>query len=105
MIHWYRCLTQGTKGLQEDYKDRSYLIHLRIMSEAFKFKIGSSPQPKLAFTNRIYVSRNAFNMLGITARQLGVKISKSDPAVNVTIGHWIFLARLERSCVATGKRE
>ena len=61
-------------------------------SEALRFKIGSSPQPKLAYTNRIYVSINAFNLLGITARQLGVKISKSDPAVNVTIGPWVFLA-------------
>jgi hypothetical protein len=61
-------------------------------TEALRFKIGSSPQPKLAFTNRIYVSVNAFNLLGITARQLGVKISKSDPAVNVTIGPWVFLA-------------
>ena len=62
------------------------------MEQSFRFRIGSSPQPKLAFTNRIYVSRNAFNTLGVVAKQLGVKIHKSDPAVNITIGPWIFLA-------------
>lgn len=59
-----------------------------------QFKIASSPQPKLAFSNRVYVSKSSFNALGIAARSQGVHISSADPSVNLAVGPWIFQARL-----------
>lgn len=61
------------------------------MTKSFNFKIASSPQPKLAFSNRVYVSKSNFNALGAAARSLGFHISAADPSVNVAIGPWVFL--------------
>ena len=65
------------------------------MKNSFQFRIASSPQPKLAFSNRVYVSKSNFNALGAAARSLGVQISAADPSVNVAIGPWVFLVRYE----------
>jgi hypothetical protein len=63
------------------------------MSKSFEYSITSSPQPKLAFTNRVYISKNNFNALGSAARSMGVHISAADPSVNITVGSCVFLAR------------
>ena len=63
------------------------------MSNSFQLKIASSPQSKLAYTNRVYVNKATFNQLGRAAQSLGVKITGSDPAVNIIIGQFVFLTR------------
>ena len=63
------------------------------MPAKFEFSIASSPQPKLAFSNRVYVSKSSFNALGTAARAMGVHISAADPTVNITIGNCVFMAR------------
>lgn len=65
------------------------------MPAKFEFSIASSPQPKLAFSNRVYVSKSSFNALGSAARGMGVHISAADPTVNITIGNCVFMARCD----------
>lgn len=63
------------------------------MPNSFDFAVVSSPLPKLAFSNRVYVSKNNFNALGTTARAMGVHIAAADPSVNISIGPCVFMAR------------
>ena len=71
------------------------------MPNSFEFFIASSPHAKLAYSNRVYVSKSSFNALGSTARTLGVQISAADPAVNISIGPCVFLARYVALIVMT----
>lgn len=66
--------------------------HLLTMSQSFDFSVTSSPQPKLAYTNRVYISKSNFNALGSAARSMGVQISAADPSVNITVGSCVYLA-------------
>jgi hypothetical protein len=60
---------------------------------SFPFRIASSPQPRLAFTNRVYVSKNDFMKFAGVARTMDVSIHPNDPSVNINIGQFVFLAR------------
>ena len=46
---------------------------------------------KLAYTNRVYVSKASFNTFAKAAQAQGASISRDDPTVNIHINHAIFL--------------
>jgi hypothetical protein len=63
------------------------------MANSFPLRIGSSPQPKLAFTNRVYLNKADFMRFVVAARSMEINVHANDPSVNIAIGQWVFLAR------------
>jgi vesicle-fusing ATPase len=59
---------------------------------SFDLKIGSTPEARLAYTNKVYVSQGVFVSLAKESTARGISVSASDPVVNVAIGKWVFLA-------------
>ena len=50
-----------------------------------KIKIVATPNPKYAYTNRVYVTASTFETFSQKAEIKGVKISKTDPTVNISV--------------------
>lgn len=61
------------------------------MPDIFQFTVATS-NTKLAYSNRVYVSKSSFSKIANSAISLGVSISSNDPIVNLSIGHLVFAA-------------
>lgn len=57
----------------------------------FSLRIGTCPKA-FNYTNRVYVNKKTFTQLEAQARRLEIRISSSDPSLNLEIGSFIFQA-------------
>ncbi len=64
------------------------------MSSSFEIKIQSTPHVRYALNNRVYFGGDFFKTLVKTAHS-DIKLSASDPTINIAIGPFVFLARSE----------
>jgi hypothetical protein len=65
------------------------------MSNSFDLSIAACPSAKYAYSNRVYVSREVFAAISRTATALGIDTNAADPAINITVSRWVFLARCQ----------
>jgi len=59
----------------------------------WNLKVIATPNPRYAYSNRVYVHKSTFDALSAAAKASGVAMSRDDPTINISVnGSWVFQA-------------